>query len=219
MPAWLALMPLFAIKPTAMAVSCTEYPSAPATGATYLNVSPIIDTLVLALLDAAASTSENSAESDALNPNAVRASVTMSDVVARSSPDAAARFMMPSMPFSMSSVFQPAIAIYSKASADSVAENFVFLPISLALSVRAFRSSPVLPEIAETLDISASKDAPAFTACVPRATAAPPAAVSRAVILVPADVIFPPSVSSAPPKLPNFWFSFCIDVSACCIAF
>ena len=63
--------------------------------------------------DAAARISAKCPLSCADRPNAVNASVTMSDVVAKSSPDAAARFMIPSIPFSMSSVFQPAIAMYS----------------------------------------------------------------------------------------------------------
>ena len=76
-----------------------------------MNVSPIIETFVLALLLAAARISAKCPLSFAVSPKAVRASVTMSDVVARSSPDAAARLMIPSMPDSISSVFQPAIAI------------------------------------------------------------------------------------------------------------
>ena len=110
-PAWEDLIPAFAIRPIASAVSSTEKPNAPAIGAQYLNVSPIMETLVLALEDAAARTSAKCPESSADKPNAVRASVTMSDVVARSSPDAAARFIMPSIPPSISVVFQPAIAM------------------------------------------------------------------------------------------------------------
>ena len=70
-----------------------------------------MDTFVLALLLAAARISAKCPESSADSPRAVKASVTISDVVARSSPEAAARFMIPSMPESMSEVFQPAIAI------------------------------------------------------------------------------------------------------------
>ena len=110
-PAWEALIPAFPIRPIASAVSSTENPSAPATGAQYLNVSPIMDTFVLALLEAAASTSAKCPESPADSPNAVSASVTISEVVARSSPDAAARYITPSIPDSISSVFHPAIAI------------------------------------------------------------------------------------------------------------
>ena len=110
-PAWEDLIPAFAIRPIASAVSSAENPSAPATGAQYLKVSPIMDTLVFALEDAAARISAKCPESAADRPRAVSASVTMSDVVARSSPEAAARFMMPSMPSSISPVFQPAIAI------------------------------------------------------------------------------------------------------------
>ena len=104
-------MPAFAMSPIASAVSSAENPRAPATGAAYLKVSPIIETFVFAFDEAAARMSAKCPESPALRPNAVRASVTMSEVVARSSPDAAARFMTPSIPSSMSFVFQPAIAM------------------------------------------------------------------------------------------------------------
>ena len=110
-PACVDLIPAFAIRPIASATSSAVYPKAPATGAAYLNVSPIIDTLVFALLDAAAKISAKCPESAAVSPKAVRASVTISDVVARSSPDAAARLMIPSIPESISDVFHPAIAI------------------------------------------------------------------------------------------------------------
>ena len=110
-PACVDLIPALAIRPIASAVSSAENPSAPAMGAQYLKVSPIMDTLVLALEDAAARISAKCPESAAVSPNAVRASVTISDVVARSSPEAAARFMIPSMPESISEVFHPAIAM------------------------------------------------------------------------------------------------------------
>ena len=156
-PPWLALMPLFAINPIAMAESSMEYPIAPATGATYLNVSPIMPTFVLALLDAAARTSANLVASLACIPNAVIASVTMSDVVAKSSPDAAARFRIPSIPPSISPVFHPAIAIKLNASADSLAVNCVEAPISFAFAVNFSKSFPVAPLTACTCDIAASK--------------------------------------------------------------
>ena len=75
---------------------------------------------------------------------------------------------MPSIPESISSVRQPAIAIYSIAEAASVAENLVFAPISRAFARSLSKSAPVAPEIAETLLISASKSAAVFTAAVPR---------------------------------------------------
>ena len=110
-PAWEDLIPAFAISPMAMAESSAEYPKEPSTGAAYLKVSPIMLTLVLALLDAAARISAKCPLSEADNPKAVRASVTMSEVDAKSSPEAAARFIMPSIPLNISLVFQPAIAI------------------------------------------------------------------------------------------------------------
>ena len=82
-----------------------------ASGATILKDSPSIDTFVLALDDAVARMSAKSPARSAVQPKAVMASVTMSDTVARSSPDAAARFMTPSMPSSMSLVSQPAMAM------------------------------------------------------------------------------------------------------------
>ena len=69
------------------------------------------NTFVLALALAAARTSANLPLSFALRPNAVRPSVTISDTCAKSSPDAAARFIIPGKPFTMSFVFQPASAI------------------------------------------------------------------------------------------------------------
>ena len=68
-------------------------------------------TFVFALDDVVARMSAKCVDSFADIPNAVSASVTISDVDARSSPDAAARFMTPSKPLSISSVFHPAIAI------------------------------------------------------------------------------------------------------------
>ena len=157
-------------------------------------------TFVLALEEAAARTSANSAESAALRPKAVRASVTISDVVARSSPEAAARFMMPSIPFSMSSVFHPAIAIYFMASAASDAENLVFAPISFALSDSFCSSVPVEPETAETFAIASSKEAPVSTMFFPAAAATPATAASRAVSFAPAEDILPPMEPSTSPR-------------------
>ena len=56
-PAWDALIPLFAMSPMPRATSSMEYPRAPDAAPTYLKVSPIMATLVLALDDATASTS------------------------------------------------------------------------------------------------------------------------------------------------------------------
>ena len=124
--------------------------------------------------------------SPASSPNAERESVTMSDVSASSAPDASARDITPSMPLSMSSAFQPAIAMNPNASAASVAVNFVVAPscsafalmmfiavdvasapsskdkpISLALSIIAgISSSATRPEIALTLLIAVSKALP-----------------------------------------------------------
>ena len=150
-PAIEPLIPEFAINPNATDTSCTLNPKAPATGAMYLNDSPSIDTFVFEFDAAAASTSANIVESFAFKLNAVKASVTISEVLASSSPDAAARFIIPSTPLSISSVFQPAIAMYSIAFPASVAENWVLIPISLAFSPSLSIAVSLDPEIAWTV--------------------------------------------------------------------
>ena len=107
-PAWPATIPLFAMTPRAVATSSMEYPAAPATGATYLKDSPRDWTSVLDALEAIAKTSAKCAASLAARPNPVRELVTMDDASARAIPSLAARFMTPSMPCNMASVFQPA---------------------------------------------------------------------------------------------------------------
>ena len=179
-PAMLPLTLALAISPRARETSSTEYPIVPARGATYLNDSPNIATLVFAELEAFARTSAKCVLSEAFKPKAVSASVTISDVVARSRPSAAASDIIPSIPLSIDSVSQPAMAMYCKASADSEAENFVFAPISFALSVKDCKSSPVEPLIADTFDIAASKDEPTVAAAVapaPRVVAIPASVV------------------------------------------
>ena len=118
-----------------------------------MKVSPIVPTSVFAFVAVAASTSANLCDSSAPIPNAVIASVTMSETVPNSSPEAAARFITPASPFIMSEVPQPAIAIYSRASPASTAVNFVVAPISLARAVKSSISPADAPEIALTVDI------------------------------------------------------------------
>ena len=215
-------MPAFAIMPMARAQSSALYPNAPATGAAYLNVSPIMLTLVLALEDAAARISAKWPLSDAFKPKAVRASVTMSEVVAKSSPEAAARSMIPSIPDSMSSVFQPAMAMYSKAAPASEAENLVFAPISRALARRSSNSFPAAPLIAATLLICSSKSAVVLTAAVPSATMGAVTVVER--VLPASDMAFPafwnlPPISSilaSAAWVPDAWDSSFL--SACSVS-
>ena len=203
MPAWDALMPEFAIRPSATATSSTEYPRDPASGATYLKDSPIIETVVLELELAAARTSAKWPASSADCPKAVRASVTMSETVARSSPDAAARDMMPEMPAVISSAFHPARAIYSNASPASVAENLVDAPISLALASRSAIWSAVDPDRASTFDIWLSKSAVVLIAAVNPATAAPEIganAFPTPLILSPTPEILSPAALNCSPS-------------------
>ena len=171
-PACDPLIPALAITPRATATSSAEYPSDPASGATYLKDSPRVLTFVLELDAAAARMSTKSPVSSADIPNAVRASVTISDTVARFSPEAAARFITPSMPAIICSLFHPAIAMYSMASPASTAEYFVVAPISRAFSRKASNSVCVAPEIALTLDICESNSEVVLITAAPRAATA-----------------------------------------------
>ena len=194
-PACDPLMPALAMTPRATATSSALYPSDPASGATYLKDSPRVLTFVLEFAAAAARMSTKSPVSSAVIPKAVRASVTMSDTVARFSPDAAARFMTPSIPASICSLSQPAIAMYSIASPASLAEYLVVAPISRALSRKESNCFSVAPEMALTLDIWESNSAVVLTTAVPRAATA--AVTGRN--FSPADVMeLPISLSFAP---------------------
>ena len=192
-PAFCPLIPAFAINPVATATSSMVYPNAPATGATYWNVSPIIATLVFELEDACARTSAKCPASLACIPNAVMASVTMSDTIPNSSPEAAAKYMMPGSPPIMSPVFQPAIAMYSSPFPASSAENFVVSPISFAKAVSFSMSPAELCEIACTVLICDSNPIP--TAVEAPRMAAVPAAASFAPFTIP-----PKTLSDALPS-------------------
>ena len=144
---------------------------------------------------------------------AVNASVTMSEVLPRSSPEAAARLRMPSMPSSMSPVFQPAMAMYSKPCAASVALNLVSEPISLAFARSASKSSPVAPEMAPTLLISSSKSAVVLTA-TPRPAAA---AAENGASFLPASSIAVPA-SLKPLLILSMLGFMALVVSACCFS-
>ena len=80
-----------------------------------MKVCPIRATFVFELVAAAANTSANIEESFACKPKADKLSVTISAVMAKSSPEAAAKSMMPAIPLITSPVFQPAMPIYLKA--------------------------------------------------------------------------------------------------------
>ena len=194
-PALLALMPALPMRPVAMAASSMEIPREPHTAPAYLKVSPIMDTVVFALLPVLTSTSAKCAESLADRPKAVRPSVMMSEVVARFSPDAAAASMIPAMPSTMSWVFQPASAMYSIACPASVAEKLVLEPISSALSRSASNSSAVAPEMDFTVDIWLSNSAVVFTAAAPT----PAMAADTTVIFLPTPAMESPTFSILPP--------------------
>ena len=81
------------------------------------------------------------------------------------------------------------------ACAASDAENFVFSPISRALSRRDCRSSPVAPDTAATWLMAESKSAAVFTAAMPR----PPTAVEIGMIVFPTPAIEFPRFSILPP--------------------
>ena len=119
----------------------------------------------------------------------------MSDVDASSSPLAAARFIMPSMPSTISADFHPAIAIYSIAWPASVAENCVVAPISLAFASIAANSCAVAPDIAATVDIWLSNAFPTSTEAAATPAIAVPAATIPAIVSFAAPPANLPSVA------------------------
>ena len=119
------------------------------------------------LEDACARTSEKWLASLAFNPNAVSASVTISDTSAKFSPEAAARSIIGARPSSILSVFQPAIAIYSSACPASVAVNCVVEPILSASAFSFSISAADAPEMASTRDICEVKSMPALKMLLP----------------------------------------------------
>ena len=94
----------------------------------------------------------------------------------------------------------PASAIYPRASAAWVALLEVDFPISLAFSSNNFKSSPVAPEIACTLDIANSKSTLTLVAYPANATIG----ADSPIIAFPALFIFWPALSSLEPKFSNF---------------
>ena len=98
----------------------------------------------------------------------------MSDTLPKSSPDAAARFMIPGRPLIISLVFQPAIAMYSSPLPASSAENLVVSPIFFASSVSCTMSASDACEMAFTVLICSSKPIPTYVdaAAIPAIPAA-----------------------------------------------
>ena len=116
-PAWDPWIPAFAIIPIAAAVSSIDNPAALARGATYFIASPVSATEELVLFALAANTSATCAASDASRPNPRNVEAAISELVARSSPDAAARSRSPGIASMISDVVNPAAARFSIPSA------------------------------------------------------------------------------------------------------
>src|SRR5699024_11116849 len=179
-PAIEPLIPLSAKIPKNAEVCSISMPAALALAPTYLSASPNWSTSVFVLLDAAAKASVIRPASSAFIPNMDIPSVTMSAVLAKSIPDAAAKFRAGSIPATICDVSQPANAMYFIASADSDAENTVVAPISRALSDNISSSFPDTPLIAATSLMPASKSAAVLTALPKPAPIATPVAVATA---------------------------------------
>ena len=111
-PAWLPFIPLLPIIPIAKDKSSMLIPNVPAIGPTYFNVSPINSTLVFAPVIVAAITSVNLPVSSALIFKPLMASETISQVIPRSVPAAAAKFKVFGIAAKIFSVSYPAIPKY-----------------------------------------------------------------------------------------------------------
>ena len=164
--------------------------------------SPVSATEELVRLAFSASTSATCAASEASSPKPRRVDAAMSELAARSSPAAAARFSIPGMASMISVVVKPAAARFSMPSAASFAENAVSAPSWIAWFFRDSSSSPVAPEIACTRDICASKSDPTLIAAV----ATPASAVAVPVIAVAATfipLVASPSIFDNPFSIPE----------------
>ena len=150
--------------PIAAAVSSNSIPMDFATGATYFIASPVSATAAFVAAAFLASTSATCPAELASNPNPRRVLAAISALLARSSPEEAAKSNIPGIAAMISLVLKPADARFSIPSAASVAEKAVSAPNCFACSFNFANSSPVAPEIAFTLDIWASKSIPVLTA-------------------------------------------------------
>ena len=103
--------------PIAAAVSSKLSPAALARGAIYFIASPVSATEEFVRFAFAARTSATCAASDAASPNPLNVDAAISELLARSSPDAAARFKSPGIALIISDVVKPAAARFSIPSA------------------------------------------------------------------------------------------------------
>ena len=127
-PAWLPCIPASAMIPIAAAVSSKLSPAALASGATYFIASPVCATEEFVLFAFAANTSATCAISFASSPNPRSVEAAISELVARSSPAAAARLNNPGIASTISFVANPAAARFSIPSAACLEENAVSAP-------------------------------------------------------------------------------------------
>ena len=145
-PAWLPLIPAFAIMPAKADTSSRLMPKVCAMGAAYFMVSPSISTVVLEDVAALANTSAARLASFASMPIAVITSETMSAAAPRSVAPAAAKSKRPGIAAIISFVSQPAIARYCIPSDASDALNAVVAPRSFAVCFSWINSSFVAPD-------------------------------------------------------------------------
>ena len=148
--------------------------------------------MMAALVSAAflANTSATCPASPASNPKARRVEEAMSALLAKSSPEEAAKSSIPGIAAVISDTENPADARFSIASALSVAEKEVAFPNSIACCSRSSNSDAVAPEIALTRLICASKSLPAMIAAVPTPIKG---VVTPIVSILPMESSFPPA--------------------------
>ena len=201
-PAWLPWIPALAMIPIAAAVSSMLIPAALARGATYFIASPVSATEEFVRFAFSARTSATWAASDASSPNPRSVEAAISALLAKSSPEAAAKFSIPGIASMISEVVKPAAARFSMPCAASEAEKAVSAPSWIACFFSFSNSSPVAPEIALTRDIWASKSDPTFIAAVEIPPSAADVPVIAAVVTFNPFAVILPSFFS-PPSIPE----------------
>ena len=127
-PAWLPLIPALASSPIAAVTSSKLRPAARAFGAIYFIASPVSATAALVAAAFLAKTSATCPVLLASKPKPLSVLAAISELVAKSSPELAAKSKSPGIASMISFVEKPALAKFSIPSATSLALKAVLCP-------------------------------------------------------------------------------------------
>ena len=199
-PACEPLMPALARAANIPEVCSIDIPADLATGATYFMESANNPMSNADELNAAAITSVTWPVSDASMPNPRRVAPATSADLAKSEPDACAKFRVASVTFSISPVVNPSLANSNCNPDTSDAVNLVDDPKSNAFFSRRLNSSADAPDTAATCAMLCSKSAATLN---DTPAMAPRGAVIPAVMEAPRRLVFLPKALNLRCACPN----------------